>query len=70
MLDKLIEKESCFILLKHHPALIEAIFIAGQIKIVQHPKSQNQKEGLKVEFTCNCEVQEKFEVWYQWLKDG
>ena len=37
---------------------------------MQQPKSQNQKEGLKVEITCNCEMQEKFEVWYQWFKDG
>ena len=45
------------------------IFIAGQIEIVQQPKSQNQREGSRVEFTCECQVQGNCEVWYHWLKD-
>ena len=31
--------------------------------------SQNQIEGSRVEFTCECQVQGNNEVWYQWLKD-
>lgn len=42
----------------------------GQIKIVQQPKSQNQIEGSRVEFSCECQVQRDCQVWYQWLKDG
>ncbi|KAL9971593.1 hypothetical protein ACROYT_G017773 [Oculina patagonica] len=42
----------------------------GQIKIVQQPESQKQTEGLRVEFTCKCMVQENYEVGYQWFKDG
>ncbi|XP_078371056.1 uncharacterized protein LOC144654706 isoform X2 [Oculina patagonica] len=42
----------------------------GQIKIVQQPKSQKRTEGSRVEFTCKCNVQEKYEVCYQWFKDG
>jgi len=41
----------------------------GQIEIVQQPKSQNQREGSRVEFTCECQVQGSCEVWYHWLKD-
>ena len=36
---------------------------------MQQPISQNQREGSKVEFTCGCQVQGNYEVWYQWLKD-
>jgi len=47
------------------------VFInTGQIKIVQQPKSQNQIEGSRVEFSCECQVQRDCQVWYQWLKDG
>lgn len=40
-----------------------------QIKLVQQPISQNQREGSRVEFTCECQVQGNSEVWYQWFKD-
>ena len=35
--------------------------------IEEHPTSQKQKEGLKVEF--KCKAQGRKEVSYQWLKD-
>ena len=41
----------------------------GQIKIIQHPKRQKQKEGFRVEFSCKCEVPGGTQVSYQWLKD-
>ena len=37
---------------------------------MQQPKSQNQKEGSRVKFTCKCTVQGKYQVQYQWFKDG
>ena len=36
---------------------------------MQQPMSQNQREGSRVEFTCECQVQGNREVSYQWLKD-
>ena len=36
---------------------------------MQQPKSQNQTEGSRVEFSCECQLQGNCQVWYQWLKD-
>ena len=37
---------------------------------MQQPKSQNQTEGSRVEFTCEYQVQGNCEICrYQWLKD-
>lgn len=36
---------------------------------MQQPISQNQRQGSRVEFTCECHVQGNWKVWYQWLKD-
>ena len=45
-------------------------FVAGEIKIVKEPSSQEIQEGSKVELVFKCKAQGNRKLTYQWNKDG